>query len=119
MFQNEGFYEEEYNMLWVVFGMLSVVFTVLALCLPRGKMAVWASFCAAAFTMLTLRQEYALTADWVLREDWSALADVVPSMSGMITGYVIGVLLLNAIVIAKATRAEKGVSSTAGNTVKR
>lgn len=94
-------------MLWVVFGILSVVFTVLALCLPGGKKAVWASFCAIAFTALTLRQEYALVTNWVLRQDWAALLDVVPSMSGVLTGYVVGMLLLNAVALAKATLAGK------------
>lgn len=98
--------------MWIVFAILSVVFTALGLCLLRGKKAVWASFCAVALTALTMRQEYALVAKWILRKDWAALEDVVPSMFHVATGYVILMLLLNGVALVKALWTETRVQAT-------
>ncbi len=32
---------------------------------------------------------------WVECQDWSALLDVVPYMNGILTGYVVGIILVN------------------------
>ena len=40
-----------------------------------------------------------MVVDWVNQEDWSALLDVAPHMFSLLTGYVVIMLLLNAVVI--------------------
>lgn len=39
--------------------------------------------------------------NWVNKEDWSALMDVVPSMFSILCGYVVIMLLANAGIIMK------------------
>lgn len=61
--------------------------------------ALWASVCSLAFVSITLLMEYRMVWNWVNKEDWSALLDVVPSIFPMLTGYVIIMLLANIIPI--------------------
>ena len=39
-------------------------------------------FISISFTVLTVCALYTQNKNWVIKEDWSALMDVVPSMSG-------------------------------------
>ena len=84
--------------MWVLSGFLSVLFTVITLSLTARKRngACWASLCALSFTAVTLLLEYKLVLNWVLKEDWAALMDVVPTMFTILTGYVLIQILLNA-----------------------
>ncbi len=90
--------------MWIICGFLSVVFCALGWIMSSKKniMAYWASACSLAFVGLTLLMEYRMVLNWVNHEDWSALADVVPSMFPFLAGYVIIMLLANAVSIGIA-----------------
>ena len=87
--------------MWLICGAVSLFFTVLTLILTfRGKNGGdWASICALSFMAITLLLEYKMAVEWVCREDWAALADVLPTMFTSLTGYVILQILLNAIAL--------------------
>ena len=61
--------------------------------------AYWFSILGLVFTVLTLLAGYQLVSNWVKREDWSALLDVVPSMFTILTIYVITMLTANIIAL--------------------
>lgn len=77
--------------MWILFGVLSVIFCIIGWIMVSKKKIVsqWASVCSLAFVSLTLLMEYQMVLQWVHKEDWSALMDVVPAMSSLLTGYVI------------------------------
>ena len=87
--------------MWLLCGAVSLTFTVLTLILTfHGKNdGDWAAICALSFTAITLLLEYKMAMEWVCREDWAALADVLPTMFASLTGYVILQILLNAIAL--------------------
>ena len=82
--------------MWIVCGIISVVFCVVAwiMTMNKNKKANLASMCSLSFVAVTLLMEYGMVVNWVKKEDWSAMLDVVPSMFPMLCGYVI--LLLGA-----------------------
>ena len=88
--------------MWIVCGMLSLVFCMLSWIMvsKKGTMALWASVCSLAFVAITLLMEYRVVLNWVNKKDWSALADVVPGMYSILTGYVVIMLLANAFTLA-------------------
>lgn len=92
--------------MWMICGILSVVFCVAGWIGAARKSAVgcWAAVCSLAFVALTLLMEYRQVLTWVNNTDWSALADVVPTMFSILTGYVVVMLLANAAAIAIARR---------------
>ena len=87
--------------MWIICGIISVVFCVFAWVMTAKKncKASWAAACSLAFVSLTLLMEYRIVLNWVVKEDWSALLDVVPSMFPRLTGYVIIMLLANIVPI--------------------
>ena len=90
--------------MWIICGVLSVVFCVTTWILyaKKSPKSVWASACSISFVALTTLMEYRLVFDWVKKEDWSALLDVVPSMFSILTGYVIIMIFANIIPMIKA-----------------
>lgn len=89
--------------------MLSCVFNIIGWILAsKHKITTyWATISSLAFVSLTLLLEYKLIFNWVNNEDWSSLLDVVPSMFIFLTGYVIIMLLANAILIGFAMKMNK------------
>ena len=87
--------------MWILFGVLSVIFCIIGwIMVPKKKIvSQWASVCSLAFVSLTLLMEYQMVLQWVHKEDWSALMDVVPAMSSLLTGYVIILLLANTVLV--------------------
>ena len=87
--------------MWLLCGAVSLIFTVLTLILTfRGKDGGdLAAICALSFTAITLLLEYKMAMEWVCREDWTALSDVLLTMFTSLTGYVILQILLNAIAL--------------------
>lgn len=63
------------------------------------KNCIWASVCSLSFVAITLLMEYRAVLEWVNKEDWSALMDVVLSTFSMLCGYVILMILVNGIPI--------------------
>lgn len=94
--------------MWLFCAFLSLLFTALNLffTVKKQKAAQWASLCALSFTAITVLLEYRLAADWVCREDWAALLDVVPFMNSALTGYV--VILIGANVLMMLLQNKKG-----------
>lgn len=92
--------------MWILCGVLSVIFCVIGwiMAAKKNRAAVWAAVCSLAFVSLTLLMEYSMVSQWVNREDWSALMDVVPTMFSLLTGYVIVLLLANALLIGAAKK---------------
>lgn len=82
---------------------ISIVFCIVAwiMNMKKNKLANWASVCSLSFVAITLLMEYRAVLEWVNKEDWSALMDVVPSTFPMLCGYVILMLLSNSILIFK------------------
>lgn len=87
--------------MWLLCGILSVVFCVVGWIMATGKskFSYLAFACSLVTVPLTLFMEYKLVLDWVNKEDWSALLDVMPFMFWMSAGYVIIMVLVNAVSI--------------------
>ena len=84
--------------MWIIFGVSAIAAAVLNLLFwSKGKDPKWFRFLSLALTALTLCAEYQMIADWVLREDWSALMDVVPTMTKSLWFLVGGSVAINAI----------------------
>lgn len=70
----------------------------------KKSMAFRAFACSLTFVSLTLLFEYRMVLDWVTEEDWSAMLDVVPTMSSALTGYVILMIPVNLLPMFLAGR---------------
>lgn len=94
----------EAGRLWLFFGAASILFTGIGLylALRGGRLLHWAVLAALACAALTVFAEYAQVNAWVLQEDQSALMDVVPTMSGVLRAYVIGMVAINGVITAIA-----------------
>ena len=88
--------------MWIVTGVMSAIFCVIAwgMAAKKNPKVNWASACSLAFVAITLLMQYRMVSEWVNKEDWSALIDVVPSMFIILCWYVIVMFLANAAVIA-------------------
>ena len=84
-------------------GIISVIFCATAwiMTASKNRNANWASMCSLAFVAITLLMEYRMVLNWVNKEDWTAMLDVVPSMFTVLCGYVILLIFANAAVIVK------------------
>ncbi len=89
--------------MWIVCGIISVVFCVIAwiMTMNKNKKANLASMCSLSFVAITLLMEYGMVVNWVNKEDWSAMLDVVPSMFPMLCGYVVLLLIANIAALVK------------------
>ncbi|MDD3919666.1 MAG: hypothetical protein PHO41_00610 [Eubacteriales bacterium] len=77
--------------MWMVFGIVSVLFLAANwfFTMKGSKKRNWAMAGSLALTAFALLMEYRMAVHWVLKEDWAALLDVVPSMFPILAGYVI------------------------------
>lgn len=86
--------------MWIIFGLSAIVTAYLNLyCWSKGREAKWFRFLSLSLTTLTLCANYSHDAQWVLKEDWSALMDVVPSMSQYLWVMTVGSIALNGITL--------------------
>ena len=87
--------------MWIICGILSVFFCILAwvLLLRKKSTAAWASACSLVFVSLTLLMEYRLVVDWVNKGAWGSLTDVVPTMYSVFAGYILLMFLANIVPI--------------------
>ena len=86
--------------MWVILGLSAIVAAILNLLFwSRGKDSKIFRFLSLSLTALTLCAIYSMDAQWVLKEDWSALMDVVPTMSRYLWGLVIVSIALNGITL--------------------
>lgn len=84
--------------MWLFLGVAAMVTALLNIVwATRNKDAKWFRFISVSLTALTLCAEYSLVEKWVLKEDWSALMDVVPGMSKALWILTIASILINSI----------------------
>lgn len=82
--------------MWLIFGGITIVASVINIYrYKKGKDYKLFMAIALSFTSLTLASEYKLVYDWVKAEDWSALLDVIPSMTIVLSLFTIVSILLN------------------------
>lgn len=82
--------------MWIAFGAIAIIATLVNLFMYwKRKSYKLAMVIALAFTSLTVVAEYSLVADWVESEDWSALADVVPTVKMTLWFLTVTSILLN------------------------
>lgn len=95
--------------MWILCAVLSIVFHVLGwILLSKHKISTYlASGGSLSFVSLTLLMEYKIIFDWVNHEDWISLLDVVPTVFILLAGYVIVMILANAILIGSAMKMNK------------
>lgn len=88
--------------MWLFLGVAAIITAVLNIVWTmRNQDAKWIGFISLSLTSLTLCAEYSLVEKWVLNEDWSALTDVVPSMSKVLLIFTIASILINSISLFK------------------
>lgn len=85
--------------MWIICGIVSVAFCLLAwiMAAKKNHKASWAAVCSLALVSLTILMEYRMVLNWIVKEDWSAVLDAVPSMLPVLTGYVIVMFLANIV----------------------
>lgn len=85
-------------MMWVLFGVLAIITASLNVLWTAGKKdARWFRFLSMSFTALTLAAEYSVVKRWVLSADYSAIEDVVPTMSKILWFLTILSIAINSI----------------------
>ena len=88
--------------MWLFLGVAAIITAGLNLIWTlRDQDARWFRFISLSLTALTLCAEYNLVEKWVLKEDWSALMDVVPGMSKTLWFLTIASILINSISLFK------------------
>ena len=84
--------------MWVVFGVGAIITALLnvvwMLCHRETK---WFRFISISLTALTVCALYGQMKHWVLVEDWSALMDAVPGVSGLLWFLTIASVIINGI----------------------
>lgn len=84
--------------MWLLFGPLAIIFAVLnVIWTLKHKEAKWFRYFSLSFTILTLCDEYNQVSQWVVKEDWSALLDVMPYTADGICGLAIASILINSV----------------------
>ena len=64
--------------MWIIFGVIAIVATFINFYMYKaGKDYKLAMATGLSFTALTLCAEYSLVSEWVKKEDWSALGEVL------------------------------------------
>lgn len=82
--------------MWLIFGGIAIVATFINLYLYKiGKDYQLAMAIGLSFTALTSVESYSMASNWINAEDWSALLDVVPTMSMMLWFLTILSIILN------------------------
>ena len=88
--------------MWMLFGFAAIISAILNIMWSiRNQDAKWFRYTSLSLTVLTLCSFYNASAKWVLSEDWSALMDVVPTMSKMLWALTILSILINSVSLFK------------------
>ncbi len=89
--------------MWMIFGLGAIIMAVLNLVWwTKSKKSEVFRFASISLTALTVCTLYSMEAERVVTEDWSALMDVMPTMSGMLWGLVVISVLINGITLIKS-----------------
>ena len=93
---------KEDKFMWALLGVAAIVTAILnVIWSMRNRETKWFRFISLSFTALTLCAFYSADAKWVLNKDWSALMDVVPTMSKALWVLAIASILINSISLFK------------------
>lgn len=88
--------------MWIIFGILAIVALLLNLAFYfTDKKADIFRFISVSFTALTVCAFYAQNKSWVIKEDWGALMDVVPTTSVALWVLVLLSIIINGISLIK------------------
>ncbi len=87
--------------MWILCMIISVVFCVIGwiLAIKGNNKSVLASTGSLAFVIVTLLIQHKMVLNWVNKEDWTALMDVMPSMFVILCVYAIVLIVANFIAI--------------------
>ena len=84
--------------MWLFFGMVAIITAILnVIWTIRQREAKWFRFFSLTFTVFTVCSFYAQAAQWVLREDWGALTDVLPYTSNVLWFLTVASVIMNSI----------------------
>ena len=84
--------------MWIVLGIGAVIFAILNLITSKvNKSSRWFGFISLSLTALTVCAFYYDAAMLVVKEDWSALSDILPTISKILWGCVIASIIINSI----------------------
>lgn len=88
--------------MWLFFGLAAVLTATLNLiCTLRHRDAKWFRFASMACTAFTLCAFLNQSEQWVVKEDWSALMDVMPGSSGALWVLTLASVAVNSISLFK------------------
>ncbi|MGI6462936.1 MAG: hypothetical protein ACOX04_04840 [Candidatus Scatomorpha sp.] len=96
--------------MWILFGFLCLVTTVLNLVWTlkkKHKAANWAAFGSLCFLAFELLSEYYLISKCVLSSDWDAICETVPYMMNILIGFTVIILSINALLLIIRCRAHE------------
>ena len=99
-------------MSWLLLGALAFLLALVNLALAllgKGRGQSLLLFGSLACGVLAMLEEYRLAVEWVQKEDWSALMDVLPAMELVLTAAVFAGLGLNlaALILHRVWKKEK------------
>ena len=85
---------------------LSVVLTIVALVLVSKKRdkTMLASVSSLVLVIISLLLEHKMILDWINKNDWSAMLDVVPTMFFVLCVYVVVMIVVNVFIIYKSKK---------------
>ncbi len=88
--------------MWIIFGAGAIITLIINLgfYMANKKSDIY-RYVSLSFTALTVCDFYAQNKIWVIKEDWSALMDVVPGVSTLLWVLVIISILANGISLIK------------------
>ncbi len=88
--------------MWLFLGIAAIITAVLNIIWTlNGLDAKWFRFISLSLTALTLCAFYTQVYQWILIKDWSALYDVVPTMSKALWIITILSIIINSISLFK------------------
>ena len=84
--------------MWLIIAIGAIIFAILNIVFSfNNKNSKWFGFISLSLTALTVCAFYSEASSHVLKEDWSALMDVIPTVSKMLWFCVFMSILINAI----------------------
>ena len=84
--------------MWLFFGITAIITAILnVIWTLRQREAKWFRFFSLSFTVFTVCSFYAGAAHWVLKEDWRALTDVLPTTSKVLWFLTTASVFMNSI----------------------
>ena len=84
--------------MWIFFGIGAIITAIAGvICFVKHREAKWFRFASLSLTALTLCAFFSQVAGWAQAEDWSAMIDVVPTLSTLLWVLTVLSILLNSI----------------------